>query len=59
MGTQLRYIGPFEAVEVPAAGAVVERLKWVEMDTEIARSLLEQEDNWERKPPSTTKKEGD
>lgn len=51
MGTTLRYKGGMDEVEVPAAGMVVQRLEWVEMDTEVARGLLEQEDNWERPAP--------
>lgn len=50
MGTMLRYIGPFESVEVPEAGIVAERLKPYEIDTDLAKNLLSQEDNWERPP---------
>jgi hypothetical protein len=57
MGTQIRYKGPFDQVEVPALDKYVPRLKWIEVDTEIAKSLLEQEDNWERPAPKS--KEGD
>lgn len=59
MGTMLRYKGPFDSVEVPEAGIVVERLKPLELDTDLAQRLLLQQDNWERPPKSTQKKEGD
>jgi len=60
MGTVVRYHGPFDEVEVPRAGMFVKRLKEVELETELAKSLLEQEDNWERPPAKrTSDKEGE
>lgn len=56
MGTTLRYKGPFDAMEVPEAGIVAERLKPVEVDTELAKRLLMQEDNWERPPAPRPKR---
>lgn len=55
MGTMIRYHGPFDAVEVSGMG-IVERMKPVEVETELAKRLLLQEDNWQRppKPKSTT-----
>jgi hypothetical protein len=52
MGTHIRYKGPLPEVEVPAIeeGFVVPRLKAIEIDTDTATRLLEQEDNWERPP---------
>lgn len=60
MGTVVRYHGPFEEVEVPRAGVVVQRLKPIELDTDLAKALLEQEDNWERPPAKRSpEKEGE
>lgn len=60
MGTTIRYRGPFDEVEVPQAGIVVKRLKEVELDSDLAKNLLEQEDNWERPPVKRTpEKEGE
>jgi hypothetical protein len=59
MGTMVQYVGPFDEVEVPALGAIVKRGKPVEVDSDLAKEMLKQEDNWERPKPSTTKKEGE
>lgn len=46
---KVKYVGPFEAVQVPAAGGVtVERGKSIDVDEAVARSLCQQKDNWER-----------
>jgi hypothetical protein len=60
MGTTIRYKGGFDEVEVPQAGIVAQRLQWIEVDTDLAKNLLLQEDNWERPPAKqTSEKEGD
>ena len=41
----IKYVGPFDAVEVDGLG-VVENGESVEAPTELAKSLLEQETNW-------------
>ena len=44
---RIRYVGPYDAVEVPALGVVVERDAEVDVaDDDLAASLLEQSDNW-------------
>ena len=55
----IRYDGPFRAVEVPAAGVVVQRGETVEVEPEVAASLLRQKDNWSKvtKPAKAEKKE--
>lgn len=46
---KIKYVGPFDAVEVPALGRDVKRGEPIEVeDAEIAKSLLEQKDNWQR-----------
>lgn len=59
MGTMVRYIGPFDEVEVPAIGQVVKRLKPIEVDGDLAKAMLDQPDNWERPKPSKTEKDGE
>lgn len=48
MPTKVRYDGPFDEVEVPAAGVVAKRGEVYELESEVAKSLLEQEDSWSR-----------
>jgi fructoselysine-6-P-deglycase FrlB-like protein len=56
MGAKLEYHGPFDEVEVPAAGGiVVKRGEVREYDTELAKEMKKQTDNW-RVPASS--KEG-
>jgi hypothetical protein len=43
------YDGPFDEVEVPAAGVVAKRGEPVDVDADVARSLLEQ-DVWSEAP---------
>jgi hypothetical protein len=59
MGTQVVYHGPFDEVEVPALGQVVKRGRPIEVDSDLAKEMLKQEDNWKRPTPSSTKKEGE
>lgn len=45
---KIRYIGPSEEVWLPATGQLVKKNHQVEIeDDELAKSLLEQPDNWE------------
>lgn len=52
---KLKYVGPFEAVDVPALGLVdVKRGSTVEATGDVAKSLLAQ-DAWQRvAPPKKT-----
>lgn len=44
---RIRYVGPYDAVEVPALGVVCERDATIDVaDAELAASLLDQADNW-------------
>jgi hypothetical protein len=46
---KIRYIGPEDEVQIAATGQVVPRNHQVEIDDDdLAKSLLEQKDNWER-----------
>jgi len=49
---KIKYVGPHDAVEV--AGQVVKQGESAEFPAEIAKSLLEQDTNWQ---PVTAKKE--
>ena len=40
---KVTYTGPFDAVEVPAAGIVAEKGKPVEVPDELGKNLLEQD----------------
>lgn len=58
--TKIRYIGPSSATDVrlPDGREVrVQRNHQAEIETDVARSLLEQADNWERVKESPAKKE--
>lgn len=45
---KIRYVGPFDQIQIAATGQVVEQNHQVEIeDDELAKSLLEQTDNWE------------
>lgn len=54
----IKYVGPFDAVEVDGLG-VVQNGESVEVDSDLAKSLLEQESNWAsgKKPAATENKE--
>jgi hypothetical protein len=52
----ITYVGPFDAVHVPALAAEVRKNESVEADTDTAKSLLEQGDNW-KPAKAATKKE--
>jgi len=46
---KIRYIGPNEEVQIAATGQVVSQNHQVEIeDDDLAKSLLEQTENWER-----------
>jgi hypothetical protein len=45
---KIRYIGPNDEVQIAATGQIVQQNHQVEVeDDELAKSLLEQTDNWE------------
>lgn len=49
MPTQkVRYVGPQAEVEIAATGDLVKQGHQVEVDSELAKSLLEQQDVWEK-----------
>ena len=55
---RIKYVGPFDAVEVSGVGNVKNGESADVSDT-LAKSLLEQSDNWAaEKKPATTKSEG-
>ena len=57
--TPIKYVGAHDAVEVPAANLLeVKNGETVEVDSEIAKSLLEQADNWRPGKKSTNNTEG-
>lgn len=58
MSQHIKYVGPFDAVEVDGLG-VVQNGESVEVDSDLAKSLLEQESNWAsgKKPVATENKE--
>lgn len=54
MATELRYVGPIDAVEVPleyGGHIVVARDGTAEFPDELAERLLEQAANWQRAAP--------
>ncbi len=51
---KIRYVGPFPEVDLPATGEVVQQNHQIEVDDEIGRALVKQQD-WEKVP--TPKKE--
>lgn len=44
----LKYIGPYDEVDVPEARLVVKRNQTIEVSGELAEGLLCQEDNWKK-----------
>lgn len=66
MRTKLVYVGPFDRVEYPQTAMAFksDRLGWaeanrgdtVEVDVDVAESLLEQPDNWQPAKPKTATK---
>lgn len=46
---KLKYVGPFDQVEIAATGQWVEQGKTVEVEDAVAKSLLEQS-IWEKVP---------
>ena len=55
--TPVTYVGRYDAVYVPVLGLDVAKDETVDVDSEIAKSLLEQPDNWKSGKKSTTKTE--
>lgn len=46
---KIRYVGPNDEVQIGATGQVVQQNHQVEIeDDDLAKALLEQEENWER-----------
>lgn len=59
--TKIRYIGPSRSTDIRLADGRevrVERNHQVEIDTDVARSLLEQADNWQKVTPKKKPKSG-
>jgi hypothetical protein len=55
---ELKYVGPHDAVEVRDVGATVARGESCDFPADLAKSLLEQPDNWQPvKAKKTTEKE--
>lgn len=58
---KVRYIGPYESVDVQIPGSLmgvtvtVARGEWFETSAEHAKSLCEQEDTWSREGVTETK----
>lgn len=40
---QVKYVGPFDAVDIPSAGVVAVKDEPVEVPADVAKSLLEQD----------------
>ena len=55
---QLKYIGPHDAVELRDVGVTVVRGESFDCPAELAKSLLEQPDNWQAVKSAKTEKEG-
>lgn len=52
---EIIYIGPHEEVEVPAANLIAAKGKPVSVKASVAKSLLQQEDNWREAYPTPKK----
>lgn len=55
--TPITYVGRYDSVYVPVLGLDIAKDETVDVDSEIAKSLLEQPDNWKPGKKSTTKSE--
>ena len=53
----LKYIGPHDAVELRDVGVTVARGESFDCPAELAKSLLEQPDNWQAVKAAKTEKE--
>ena len=51
------YSGPYDQVEIPALGLVVKYGEPVEVDTDTAKLLDEQPDNWAKPSTKNTKED--
>lgn len=51
----IRYVGPYDVVEIAATGQVCDRGGTVDVDDELAERLLEQPDNWQADTKSKPK----
>lgn len=57
---KLTYVGPHDAVHVPAIGADVARGETLDVaDAELAAALLEQTDNWQPAKPAPARPKPD
>lgn len=48
----LKYIGPYEEVEVPDAGLTVRKNQTIEVSGDLAEGLVCQVDNWKKTTPT-------
>ncbi len=48
---RVKYVGPFDGVDIPQAGLTVARGEVVELSNDVAGEFLAQEGNWERVYP--------
>lgn len=54
----VKYVGPYEGVEIAATGQWVNRGETVSIeDDDLAKNLLEQADDWERSSAAEAKEE--
>lgn len=54
---KIRYVGPHDEVQIAATGQIVQQNHQVEIeDDDLAKSLLEQTDNWEKVSPASKEK---
>ena len=54
---EVEYVGPFDAVTVPAVGADVARGGVLKVSPDVAAGLLEQPDNWRQVAAKAAKDE--
>jgi hypothetical protein len=58
MSVQVKYTGEHEEVELPDARAIVKRGEVIEVASDLAKALCEQEANWSKVEHKTTNKKG-
>jgi hypothetical protein len=56
---EIRYVGPFDLVEIADAGVEVAKGDTVTVDDDLAVRLCEQPDNWQPVKPAKTPKTAD
>lgn len=52
---EIRYVGPFDQVEIADTGQTVAQGDTVSVDDSLAERLLAQTDNWQAAKPAKTK----